>query len=208
MKCRHCGTENPDDAAFCRNSECGKPLAGDSVQSLLHQGIESKIEMTGSMSEELRPPKTGSQSKASRPIDEDPKKSLDANLLETITEFGHKTPIISVIGFAKSGKTFFVNRLRYELPRIGKWQSYPVRKAKIPLSSEGIELTYLTPVGSTAAADHHERYLIADCAGPAFEAMQTETELEGVRVPSEKASSSASRAASAEARRPGSSELL
>ena len=95
MKCRHCGTENPDDAAFCRNSECGKPLAGDSVQSLLHQGIESKIEMTGSMSEELRPPKTGSQSKASRPIDEDPKKSLDANLLETITEFGHKTPIIS-----------------------------------------------------------------------------------------------------------------
>ncbi len=107
---------------------------------------------------------------------------LDPNHLAAVTHHGKGRPIVSVIGFPGSGKTFLVNRWRHELMHRGDWQSYPPPEPRVPLSPEGLILTHLVP----ADQRRNRGYVVVDCAGEsfdlAFERQHENRELEGSAV--------------------------
>ena len=107
---------------------------------------------------------------------------LDPNHLAAVTHHGKGRPIVSVIGFPGSGKTFLVNRWRHELMHRGDWQSYPPPEPRVPLSPEGLILTHLVP----ASQRRNRGYVVVDCAGEsfdlAFERQHENRELEGAAV--------------------------
>ena len=72
--------------------------------------------------------------------------------------------IVSVIGFAQGGKSFFVNRLRYEL-RLRDWVVNPAYELQIPTSPDGI---IWTDIHSVRRGKIVQKYLLADCAGESF----------------------------------------
>lgn len=75
--------------------------------------------------------------------------------------------IVSVIGLAQGGKSFFVNRLRQQLPlSMRNWVCPTPCKTKIERSSDGILWTDIHFVRSERI---NQRYLVADCAGESFE---------------------------------------
>lgn len=91
---------------------------------------------------------------------------LDPNHLDAITEYG-RTPIVSVIGFGNSGKSFFVNRLRQDLPS-GPWKVWPRAAEIIDTTPEGIELTRLVPTDVRLSRGRNHGYVVVDCAGESF----------------------------------------
>ncbi len=76
---------------------------------------------------------------------------LDPNVLDTATEYGRSLPMVAVLGFAGSGKSFLVNRLRQTLEDSGHWRVLPSPAPLIPFTPEGLELTYVQPVGTRPA---------------------------------------------------------
>ncbi len=100
------------------------------------------------------------------PMDRDDK-PLDPRYLETISSFDEDEAIVTVIGFSASGKTFFVNRLRNDLA--GPWKRKPAPADEIPVSPEGIELTWFLPTDGKPQADRNLSYLLLDCAGESFQ---------------------------------------
>jgi hypothetical protein len=99
--------------------------------------------------------------------DDDEDTPLDPNHLDAITEYGRARAIVSVIGFANSGKTFFVNRLRDWLANAG-WKRSPKPARQIPLSPEGIELTRFVPADVRLRKGRSYSYIMVDCAGESF----------------------------------------
>ena len=98
------------------------------------------------------------------PTDEDESAfPLDPDHLETITEYGRQTRIISILGYSASGKTFLVNRLRAELP-LRLWKRSPPPAGEIPISPQGLELTQLVP----RSTKRHPDYLLVDTSGESF----------------------------------------
>ncbi len=100
------------------------------------------------------------------PMDRDDK-PLDPRYLETISSFDENEAIVTVIGFSASGKTFFVNRLRNDLA--GSWKRKPAPAEEIPVSPEGIELTWFLPTDGKPQAGKNLSYLLLDCAGESFQ---------------------------------------
>jgi hypothetical protein len=99
-------------------------------------------------------------------LDQDDK-PLDPRYLETISSFDENEAIVTVIGFSASGKTFFVNRLRHDLA--GAWKRKPAPAEEIPVSPEGIELTWFLPAGGKPLTGRNLSYLLLDCAGESFQ---------------------------------------
>jgi hypothetical protein len=87
---------------------------------------------------------------------------LEPDLLDAVTSFKTARKIISILGFAASGKTFLANRLRDEFT--GSWKVRPSPTNAIPSSPAGLELTYLVPT----SARQHPGYLLVDTAGETF----------------------------------------
>lgn len=73
--------------------------------------------------------------------------------------------IITVIGFANSGKSFFVNRLRNDLQE-GRWRCDPGAESTIATSPLGLELTKLTPPKQRMGRPLN--YVLVDLAGESF----------------------------------------
>jgi hypothetical protein len=73
--------------------------------------------------------------------------------------------IITVIGFANSGKSFFVNRLRNDLQE-GRWRCDPGAEDEIATSPLGLELTKLTPPKRRKGRPLN--YVLVDLAGESF----------------------------------------
>ena len=71
--------------------------------------------------------------------------------------------IIAVIGFGNSGKTFYINRLRHNLPDYDRWHCQQDPQKTIGLSPEGVYETHITKSGRFGAS-----YLIADVSGESF----------------------------------------
>jgi hypothetical protein len=182
--CPHCGADNPPEAVLC--AHCGgslveaprrpaiplPPIPGSEApqqEEPAEPPVVDRPLVVPVSSGETEPADADSQptvsSGASEPADPDgPDPIVDPEHLEVLAQFRKKKPIISVIGFAKSGKTFLVNRLLDALRREGGWKSYPPPAERIGRSPEGLEpLAYLTPT-SRSWADH-SGYVLADCAG-------------------------------------------
>jgi hypothetical protein len=92
---------------------------------------------------------------------------LDPRYLETISSFDENEAIVTVIGFSESGKTFFVNRLRNDLA--GSWKRKPPPAEAIPVSPQGIELSWFLPMDGKPQAGRNLCYLLLDCAGESFQ---------------------------------------
>lgn len=183
IRCSECNTENEPGAALCR--QCGKELAAgtpasDRLPPLPTEAAPERrpLLVDRPVAEEPRPAEPVEPQ--AEPVSQ-PDLDLDPEHLEAITHFGRAKPILSVIGFASSGKTFFVNRLRDELPQRGGWKSNPPAAERIPLTPEGLQLTHLTPV--TRAPSGHRGYVLVDCAGEslqrAFERYSEDRSLDG-----------------------------
>ncbi len=102
--------------------------------------------------------------------------ATDLEKLIEAKEGGRK--IVAVIGFGLSGKSFYINRLRYELPKTGLWNCMPKHKTDVKRSSSGIELTRAV----TTRGKKHS-YIITDVAGESFargyHAVDKKLELQG-----------------------------
>lgn len=107
---------------------------------------------------------------------------LDPLHLAAIAHHGKGRPIVSVIGFPSSGKSFLVNRWRHELMHRGDWQSFPPPEPRVGRSPEGLLLTHLVP----SRQGRNRGYVVVDCAGEsfdiAFERQYDNRELEGSGV--------------------------
>jgi hypothetical protein len=90
---------------------------------------------------------------------------LDAGHLSAISHHQLGRPVISVIGFPSSGKTFLVNRWRKQLSDRGDWSSNQLYETRIPLSPEGLIDTVFTSNGGGAPVS----YAVLDCAGESFD---------------------------------------
>ncbi len=87
---------------------------------------------------------------------------------EIVDAFAKGHHIVSVIGFADSGKTFFVNRLRHDLPGLLGWVAREEPEETIALSPHGIELTHLYRDRQGIKSAATSPYLIVDLAGESF----------------------------------------
>jgi len=85
--------------------------------------------------------------------------------IDAINAFEKGKRIITVLGFAGSGKTSFVNRLRNDLAQ-GPWRRSPQPQKEILLSPEGLDLTLAVPFkqrrGQTLS------YVLVDLSGESF----------------------------------------
>ncbi len=167
IQCTTCGKEFSDDP----------PLTCDKCGAQLKKpvGTESGALVLSSPREEEAPPpepsprpRTDDELRRRRrvpmPVEEDGGK-LDPDQLDTISAYGKKQAIVTVIGFGGSGKTFWVNRLRDEMPN-RSWRCSEEPEEEIPLSPAGIQLTQLIPPAE--AGRSHRPYLVVDCAGESF----------------------------------------
>lgn len=182
--CPHCGADNPPEAVLC--AHCGgslvetprrpaiplPPIPGSEApkhEEPAEPPVADRPLVVPVSSGETEPtdsdPHPTVSSGAPEPADPDgPDPIVDPEHLETLAQYQERIPIVSVIGFAKSGKTFLVNRLQHTLPRGGGWKSYPPAAKRIPLSPEGLApLAYVTP--TSRRWSHHPGYVLVDCAG-------------------------------------------
>jgi hypothetical protein len=91
--------------------------------------------------------------------------TISADEIDAKNAFEKGKRIITVIGFANSGKSFFVNRLRNDLVQ-GPWRCAPGPQDKIATSPEGLELTRLTPFKQRRG--QFLNYVVVDLAGESF----------------------------------------
>lgn len=210
--CKTCGEQYEDDTDLATCSVCDAPLekpgAATPPVALVSSSDapsrpeepatfwtrESSSRPSGEETDRDRPqtpsfesarPRTESTVRA-RPVprilDEEDEK-LDADYLETLSAYDRKQAIVTVIGFSGSGKTFWVNRLRDELPN-RFWRSSEPAAEEILKSPAGIELTRFVPPASEGRSSRP--YLMVDCAGESFvQAMETQDStrrLEGASV--------------------------
>ena len=92
---------------------------------------------------------------------------LTPDFKQLLNAYKAEQPIIAVLGFADSGKTFLVNRWRSLLAT--QWRVMPpAGRGEIPSSPEGLELTLLAAEPSVPHFRDGLSYVIADCAGESF----------------------------------------
>ncbi|MES1245882.1 MAG: hypothetical protein ABUT39_30020 [Acidobacteriota bacterium] len=161
IRCKTCSKEFPDDTPLVVCDRCGAVLdkgAASAAPSLPTVGSdEPPLPRPGTV--RRIPPRPAP---APEPVEEDEDSALDPDHLDTITAFGKKQAIVTVIGFGGSGKTFWVNRLRDELPN-RSWRSNELPEEEITLSPAGIQLTKFIPPAEAGRASRP--YLVVDCAG-------------------------------------------
>jgi hypothetical protein len=187
IKCPNCGHENNDDRAGRPCVDCDEPLpeaAPDEDSSNPFDKFQVLVEPSSSTGQneqedqrrreeerkrEKEQERKARERQAAAAQDEDDEEDipLDPNHLDAITEYGRARAIVSVIGFANSGKTFFVNRLRDWLGRSG-WKRSPKPARQIPLSPEGIELSRFVPMDVRPRKGSSYSYIMVDCAGESF----------------------------------------
>jgi hypothetical protein len=85
--------------------------------------------------------------------------------LDAKTAFEKGKRIITIIGFANSGKSFFANRLRSDLQE-GGWRCEPGAEDNIATTSLGLVLTKLTPPRQRKGRPLN--YVLVDLAGESF----------------------------------------
>lgn len=180
IECPNCHTQNENDRAGQACIKCGKPLpkegaaggAGreDNPYSQLRSLVEPSQPRNSDQSreEEKKRERTQERERKALQDEDDEDVPLDPNHLDAITEYGRARAIVSVIGFASSGKTFFVNRLRDRLAKDNGWKRSPRPARQIPLSPVGIELTRLTPTDIRLRKGQSHSYIVVDCAGESF----------------------------------------
>lgn len=169
IECPNCHTPNEDERAGQACINCGEPLptvgAADNPFDKFHSLVEPP-QPQGSKPDtdkEVRYERPRERERKTTFPDDEEEEHLDPNHLDAITEYG-KTPIVSVIGFGDSGKSFFVNRLRKELP--WKCSRHPAKK--IGRNPEGIELTRFVPRDVRMRGGRNHGYVVVDCAGESF----------------------------------------
>lgn len=164
IRCIACGKKFPDDTPVIVCDNCGTKLEKPAGTALV---LPPPREQEAPPSEPSPRPRTDDESprrRAPEPGEEDGGK-LDPDQLDTISAYGKKQAIVTVIGFGGSGKTFWVNRLRDEMPN-RSWRCSEEPEEEIPLSPAGIQLTQLIPPAE--AGRSHRPYLVVDCAGESF----------------------------------------
>ena len=96
-----------------------------------------------------------------------PTSDLKAHYQRLLSAHRDGRPIVAVLGFFDSGKTFLVNRWRDILAT--QWRvSPPAKRGEIPISHEGLETTLLTAESRVPHYRDGLSYVIADCAGESF----------------------------------------
>lgn len=183
IRCHECDKEFPDDTPRITCDNCNARLekpAGNTVPALPPVSGEdwsrpadfTTRDGSRSSGSRLRAPSpvVGVEEPEPEGFEDDESEQLDPDHLDTITAFGRKRSIVTVIGFSMSGKTFFVNRLRERLAR-RSWKRTPRPADEIRVSPEGLELTRLVPPEQKQS----QSYVLVDCAGESFsQAMRTQ----------------------------------
>lgn len=173
MKCQYCKCVFEEDPTSPYCPECGKPYrdviddnraaGADAFRpSLEVEDDELGVQLDDVYFEEQIPAlqaKKNDRSKSSEPQQKLTEPSAD----QICDWYEKKQNIIVVIGFETSGKSFFINRLRNNLPLRG-WRCYPRAEEKIPITVHKIKQTRLFPPAGTDG----KGYILADCAGESF----------------------------------------
>ena len=120
---------------------------------------EESDEVKRKHSEKAKKPK---DSKSDTSATDQNEQDVALSLLYQRKKSGKK--IIAIIGFSESGKTFYINRLRKDLPTYDKWFCTPTAKEKIVLTTLGMFETLVTK----AVKGRERGYVIMDVAGESF----------------------------------------
>lgn len=190
--CKACGEQYEDETDLATCSVCDSPLekpgsaAPPAPRVHPSDGPARPEEPATFWTREPSGRPAGEPAVNPRPVPrvlEEEEEKLDADYLETLSAYDKKQAIVTVIGFSGSGKTFWVHRLRDELPN-RFWRSSEPAAEEIPKSPKGIELTRFVPPASEGRRSRP--CLVVDCAGESFvdaiDAQDSTRRLEGATV--------------------------